>query len=57
MKADKLAQMAIDEIRKLMARCSESEEATLDVFIDQIGSEVDGWEDRKREIERDSEGE
>lgn len=57
MKAEELAKAALANIRRLMAQSSESEAVTLDVFIDFVGSEVDGWEDRKRELQEDEEDE
>lgn len=55
MKIDAATDLALSQLRTTMAKASGDELAVPEAFIDQIGSEVDGWEDRVQEIKRDLE--
>ncbi len=46
-------QKVIDEIRKLMARCTDSEKELYEALVD----EASGWEMRLQELEREDEDE
>lgn len=55
MKLDKAIEQAINDLRATMAKADGDEQTVLERFVDYIGSEVQGWEDRILEIEQDDE--